>query len=194
MYKFTLETIHNYAIIILSSMIEKAWCKVFSKGEHVVYGTNGICLVDDIGPMRNSEDEDKLFYILRPVNSVSSVLYVPLDNSVLCGKMRYVYSKSQLVQVLDKVKSNSLDWIDDRKVRLNTFREMLHSGDIMTHILLVSCILDKKKLLDEAGKRLSDADDHVLRSAERIVSEEFAWVLDISKNEVGSYIQNYLEK
>lgn len=167
---------------------------MFSKGEYVVYGTNGICLVDDIGPMRNSEEEDKLFYILRPVNSTASVLYVPLDNSVLCGKMRYVYTKTQLEQVLTDVKVNSLAWIDDRKNRLNTFRDMLHNGDMTTHILLVSCIYEKKKLLDAAGKRLSDADDGILRSAERMVSEEFAWALGITKNEVSSYILNYLEK
>lgn len=167
---------------------------MFSKGEYVIYGTNGICLVDDIGPMRNSEEDDKLFYILRPVNSAASVLYVPLDNSLLCGKMRYVYTGEQLQEVLDKVKSNTLVWIDDRKTRINTFREMLHNGDMMTHILLVACIFEKKKLLDTAGKRLSDADDHILRSAERMVSEEFAWVLGIAKNEVSSYIQNYLAK
>ncbi len=167
---------------------------MFSKGEYVVYGTNGICLVDDIGPMRNSEEDDKLFYILRPVNSAASVLYVPLDNPILCGKMRYVYSAGQLEEVLDNVKAHSLDWIDDRKTRINTFREMLHNGDMKTHILLVACILEKKKLLDAAGKRLSDADDHVLRSAERMVSEEFAWSLKITKQEVGGYIQNYLGK
>ena len=105
----------------------------------------------------------------------------------------WVYAEQQ-DGVLADVKNNSLNWIDDRKVRLNTFREMLHSGDMMTHILLVSCILEKKKLLDAAGKRLSDADDHVLRSAERMVSEEFAWSLNIAKNEVGGYIQNYLDK
>lgn len=167
---------------------------MFSKGEYVVYGTNGICLVDDIGPMRNSEDEDKLFYILRPVNSAASVLYVPLDNSVLCGKMRYVYTKEQLDGVLTDVKNNSLDWIDDRKVRLNTFRDMLHNGDMATHILLVSCIYEKKKLLDAVSKRLSDADDGILRSAERMVSEEFAWALGITKNEVSGYILDFLEK
>ena len=165
---------------------------MFSKGDYVVYGTNGICLVDDIGPMRNSEEEDKIFYILRPVNGASSVLYVPLDNENLCSKMRYVYSREQLNEVLLQARENKLDWIDERKNRINSFRDMLHNGDMKTHILLVACIYRKKQALSTAGKRLSDADDHILRSAERMVAEEFAWALGISKGEVSGYIQNFL--
>ncbi len=164
---------------------------MFSKGEYVVYSTNGICLIEDIGPMRNSEEE-RQYYILRPNASSASVLYVPLDNTVLCGKMRYVFSTEQLNGILAQVKADALAWIDDRKTRMNTFKEMLHSGDMKSLILLAGCIYEKKENLAAQNKRLSDADDHVLRSAERIVQEEFAWSFGIEKSSVPEYIHNSL--
>ncbi len=165
---------------------------MFSKGEYVVYATNGICLIEDIGPMRNSEEQDKNYYILRPNNSPASVLYVPLDSAVLCAKMRNVFTKDELEQILADVRSDSFDWIDERKSRMNTFREMLHSGDMKVLILLAGCIYRKRDQLGQAGKRLSDADEHVLKSAVRIVEEEFAWVLGIPRTSVSSYIKDSL--
>lgn len=165
---------------------------MFSKGEYVVYATNGICLVEDIGPMRNCEEQDRAYYILRPNNSPASVLYVPLDNEILCAKMRYVFTKDALGQILEEVKTENFDWIDERKNRMNTFREMLHSGDIKVLILLAGCIHKKRAQLDQAGKRLSDADEHVLKSALRIVEDEFSWSLGIPKSSVGAYIKDSL--
>ena len=165
---------------------------MFSKGEYVVYATNGICLIEDIGPMRNSEDTDKTYYILRPNNSQASVLYVPLDSEILCAKMRYVFTKAELEQILADVKSDCFEWRDERKNRMNAFREMLHSGDMKVLILLAGCIYRKRDALDKAGKRLSDADEHVLKSAVRIVEEEFAWVLGIPRSGVSKYIKDSL--
>lgn len=165
---------------------------MFSKGEYVVYATNGICLIEDIGPMRNSEEQDKTYYILRPNNSQASVLYVPLDNEILCAKMRCLFTKDALEQILAEVRNDNFDWIDERKARMNTFREMLHSGDMKILILLAGCIHKKRASLDKAGKRISDADEHVFKSAVRIVEDEFSWVLGIPKSSVGAYIKDSL--
>lgn len=166
--------------------------EVFSKGEYVVYAINGICLIEDIGPMRNSEEDDKNYYILRPNNSPASVLYVPVDNSVLCGKMRVVFSKAEFDGILSQAKKECMDWIDDRKTRIARFREILLGGDIKALILLAGCIYKKRTLLNEAGKRLSDADEHFFKSAERIVEEELAWALKTSRTDAAEYLRTAL--
>ena len=164
---------------------------MFSKDEYVVYATNGVCLIEDIAPMRNSED-DRLYYILRPVSNGASVLYVPMDNSVLCEKMRYVFDETGLQNILDEVKAQSLEWVDDRKNRMNLFRQMLHGGNLKELILLADCIYKRGEYLEKAGKRLSDADDTVFRNAIRIVNDEFSWSLGIPKTSVNGYIMNYM--
>lgn len=166
---------------------------MFSKGEYVVYGTNGICLVEDIGPMRNSEESDRDFYVLRPKNSANSVLYVPVDNETLCNKMRYVFTSGQLNEILSSVKDSRLEWIDDRKTRMVVFRELLHGGEFRNLVLLAQCVYTKQLQLSAVGKRVSDADDGMYRSAERMVTDEFMWAFQKNKSEVLEYICNFLK-
>ena len=116
---------------------------MFLKGEYVVYAVNGICLVEEIGPMRNSEEDDKTYYILRPNNSPASVLYVPVDNPLLCGKMRNVFSKEEFDNIISQVKDRRMNWIDDRKKRIAAFKEILLHGDMKSLMLLADCIYRK---------------------------------------------------
>ncbi len=165
---------------------------MFSKGEYVVYAVNGVCLVEEIGPMRNSEEDDKTYYILRPNNNPSSVLYVPVDNPLLCGKMRYVFSKDEFDNIIAQAKNERMDWIDDRKKRISSFKEILLQGDTKSLMLLADCIYRKRLSLNQAGKRLSDADEHFFRSAERIVEEELAWVLGTQRSGALEYLNKAL--
>ena len=42
--------------------------ELFGKGEYIVYGTTGVCLVTDITSMSaNGQDQEKLYYVLEPV-------------------------------------------------------------------------------------------------------------------------------
>lgn len=165
---------------------------MFSKGENVVYAVNGVCLIEEIGPMRNSEEDDKTYYILRPHNNPASVLYVPVDNPLLCGKMRNVFSKNEFDNIIAQVKNERMEWIDDRKKRIASFKEMLLQGDTKTLMLLADCIYRKRLALNTAGKRLSDADEHFFRAAERIVEEELAWVLGTQRSGALEYINSAL--
>lgn len=165
---------------------------MFLKGEYVVYAVNGICLVEEIGPMRNSEEDDKTYYILRPNNSPASVLYVPVDNPLLCGKMRNVFSKEEFDNIISQVKDRRMNWIDDRKKRIAAFKEILLHGDMKSLMLLADCIYRKKLLLNQAGKRLSDADEHCYRAAERIVEEELAFVLGTPRSGALEYLNKAL--
>ena len=46
---------------------------MFQKGEYIVYGQHGICLVEDITHLNMSEaDEKKLYYVLVPVGTRGS--------------------------------------------------------------------------------------------------------------------------
>ena len=73
-------------------------------------------------------------------------------------------------------------WIDDEKKRSNKFKTMLKSGKCEDLIELIS----NKRYL----KKLNKADKEIIKEAERLVSEEFAIILNISPKEVNSYISS----
>ena len=57
---------------------------------------------------------------------------------------------------------------------------------------MIRCIYEKKRELARQGKKLSVTDTTTLRSAEKLVEEEFAWVLDLDPEEVPAFIRKRL--
>ncbi len=103
--------------------------------------------------------------------------------------MRYVLSEKAILAILRGVKNSSINWIDDRKTRVQSFYDILHNGSHEELLLMIGCIYLKGRELSEIGKRLSDSDSGILRSAEKIVREEFAFALGVEGEKVGEFIR-----
>lgn len=54
---------------------------MFSVGEYVVYGGNGVCLIDGIGMPQCAAQGEKAYYFLAPV-SYQGMIYAPVDGTV----------------------------------------------------------------------------------------------------------------
>lgn len=167
-------------------------CK-YKVGEYVVYGTSGICKITDIKNMTLSPIiGERNYYILEQINSKMSVIYVATDNETLCAKLRNVLSEKDILDILHGAKENSINWIEDRKLRTQTFSSIISSGSYEDLLLMIRCIYLKSRELAEMRKHLSDSDASILRNAERIVREEFAFSLSIPSEQVGEYIRREL--
>lgn len=169
--------------------------KEHETGDHVVYGSSGVCCVEEIRTCRITPDmplED--YYILKPLNNPSSTVFVPMGNKMLRSKMRSVMTREEIRSLLESVAESELDWIDDRKERINTFRGILAKGDRRELILLIRCILGRIQALEHGRKKVSASDQDILQSAERTVKEEFSFSLGIPPEEVLAYIRNRLSE
>lgn len=165
----------------------------FKIGDYIIYGSSGICLIEDIRPFSFSlTDEPSEHYVLKPQNSKNSVLYVPTDNELLKKKMRAVLTKEEIDGILLNVRHEELEWVEDRKQRSADFKEIIASGNQKRLILLIRCIYLRDKVVRENGKKLSASDSDVLSTAERMVREEFAFALDIPTSGVDRYIRSVL--
>jgi len=55
-------------------------------------------------------------------------------------------------------------------------------------------LLEHKRQQIEAGRKFHQCDENFLRDAQKLLSDEFALVLGISKESVADYIRNALEQ
>lgn len=167
----------------------------FKTGQHVIYSTNGLCLIKDIQYMSFIPGtEAKDYYILKPIRGNSSTIYVPTDNDTLMGKMRHVMTKEEIDKLLSSIKSQKITWEDNRKIRTENFHNTLINGVNADLLLMISCIYMKKKEMQTISKTLSASDSKFLENAEKLVEEEFAFTLDIPPSEVGKYIRSILDQ
>lgn len=163
----------------------------YKKGDYVNYASSGVCLIEDI---RNVAciGKDSMFYVLKPIKDKKSTVYVPVGNEVLTAKMRYIMTKTEIDDLLKSIKSSDISWIDDRKVRSQSFKTILKRGDMRELINLVSCIYLKKLEFTALGKHLSATDEDILSQAESMIDNEFCFVLKLDGKKTGEYIRSSL--
>ena len=166
----------------------------FDIGEYVSYGINGMCNIDDIRPMQLSQSVEKMmYYILRPESNPKSTIFVPVNNQKLVSKMRELMTKDEINAMLVRMKDRTLEWEKDVRFRTESFHEILNNGVNQDLILMIRCLHRKRQELVQLGKKLPARDSNTLKTAERLVEEEFAHVLHIKCEEVSDYIRDVLD-
>lgn len=165
---------------------------MFSINEIVSYGSTGICKIEDIRSEKLN-GHNASYYILKPVYSPDSTVYLPIDNEALTSKMRYILTKQDVDSLIKRINKNSIDWIDNDQQRAETFGKIISSGIHNDILLLIKCLYNKKISLQNSNKKFHAADEKMLCAAEKIINEEFAYVLNIEPKDVNNYISCHVD-
>lgn len=161
----------------------------FAKGSTVVYGSNGICIVDDIKAM-SFGGETEMYYVLKPVSKRGATLYVPFSKEKLVNKMRQVLDKEEIDHILEGEDRYEIPWPDIRNERNELFASVITDADTRKLLALIRCIYQRKQQRLDAGKALSSGDEIALKTAEKLIEEEFAFALGCKPSEVRKYIKS----
>ncbi len=166
--------------------------KRFNKDEVLVYDIFGLCMVKEIKSMSFIKTEPKQdYYVLSPLSGSSTVYYVPVNSEKALTKLRRPLTKAELDNLLSESAEKELEWIENRQLRSESFRNVFEKGITPELVSLIKCIYSHKTVLSERGKKLSANDETVFSGAERLLNEEFAFVLGIEKDQVREYIGRY---
>ena len=156
----------------------------FRTGEHVIYKNNGVCRIDDIRIMTFG-DTKKKYYVLSPLSG--GTVYVPTEGP-LPLKMKKVPAKEDVDRLIAQAEHSELKWIENSKLRILTFDKLLASSDRSAILWLVKVLSARKENEATKNKRLCANEERILSAAEKIITEEFAFALNLDKKEVIPYI------
>lgn len=165
---------------------------MFSVGEYIVYGLNGVCRVEEIGPMNMSGVEsDKIYYTLLPLYTKGSRVFTPVDNQKVV--MRPVITKQEACQLIDDMPSiDGIEVVDDKRREL-AYKEAVKTCDCRELIRIINTALKRKEERLAQGKKMSACDERYLKQAQDTLYGEFAISLKIEKGEVQDFITNRME-
>lgn len=155
---------------------------MFSVGQKVLYGSNGVCSVEGV-TMRRIGKDDIEYYVLKPVCSAGSTLFVPTANRALCEKIREVLSADEIRSVLDAPASEE-EWIENKALRSERFREIISRGNFTELIAMIRRIHAHAEEVSANGKRLHASDERLLREAEKMICDEISLSLSIDRSDV----------
>lgn len=161
---------------------------MFRIGETVSYGAEGLCSITAIEEMKLGGTKGK-YYVLKPIYRPNATVYVPAENELLVGRMHPVLSAQEIHELLIKAAREESFWIEDANERRTQYSKLLLTGDRYGVARMILALFGKRQQLSAAGKRLRNGDDQFLREGEKLLYEEFAYVLDIPRKDVAEYVQ-----
>lgn len=165
---------------------------MFSVGEMIIYGGEGVCTIEKIDSMNISGvSKDKKYYYLTPLYR-GGTIYAPIDTPVF---MRNLISKDEALALIDKIPTIEADVFSSINIRLLSehYQSIIKSYKCEDLVKVMKAIYKKQQIAFEKGKRLGSVDERFLQKAENMLFGELAVALDIKKDEVDDFIRNKLE-
>ncbi len=156
---------------------------MFSVGDKIIYGENGVCTVESIGPLAMSgAPKDKLYYYLSPLIG-SGTYFTPVDSSAF---MRPVMSRDEAEALIDSMPGIQPAICNDNRFNhVDAFYKELfkqHSCEA-----LVSIVKGLRSRMAEKKTKSSRA-EATMKRAKDILHGELSVALDMDIKDVEGYI------
>lgn len=164
---------------------------MYKIGDTVIYRNDGVCTIAEI-TVRMFKEKETEYYVLNPVHNENAEIFVPKGNPDLVSKMRKVLTKEQIMDIIEAMPQENSIWINNESERKEKYREILNLGDRKELVRLIKTLYIHKQNQKQCGRKLHLADEKFLRDAEKILYDEFAFVLEIKPDEVIDFIASKL--
>ena len=148
---------------------------MFEKGEKIIYGKTGVCMVEDIAE-RAVPDGKRLYYTLRPIYQSGNVIFAPADSDKIF--MRPIITRQEaekLIEDVPKIRESALSEEFSEETEIRSCEELLQ---------LAISIYERRKEARRLKRKLSFTYENRLRKAEQVLFGELAAVLDIEPESV----------
>lgn len=159
---------------------------MFKINDYVVYGLNGVCMVEDIEKMilKNQELE---YYILSPINNKKMTIKIPVDNKTM--SIRELMSENEVMNLIECISKRETIEIEDYRKKSQEYKTIIRSGNVLEIIKVINSINLEKNEKASLGKKINKTEDDILVSAKKQLYQEISIVLGININDVEEYIK-----
>lgn len=166
---------------------------MFNINDYVVYGSEGVCLVEEIGhPAISGLDSSKQYYTLAPIYR-SGKIYTPVDSPIL---VRLVITKEVAKGIILKIGSigYELDVPKNIKLANQYYKELVRSYDCEKLISIIKYVLAKQREFSLIKKNIPAVDLNFMKIAEEMLFGEFAFALEADPKDVREEIIRICEQ
>lgn len=165
---------------------------MFNVNDTVVYGASGVCVISEVKEME-VHGFARAYYVLDPVDSAASRVFIPVENKNLTSKIKRIMSKDEAISMLND-KTSYAPWVEERRERAEKYSEIISGGDKREILSVMRMLYGAKLKAESEGKKQYIADKRIMNLAEKIIGEEFSYVMDMPKGNIAQYIYERMEQ
>jgi len=160
---------------------------MYQIGELIVYGSEGVCRVMEIGPLGlDGADRERLYYTLAPLYRDGKV-FIPVDTNVF---MRPILSRSEAEKLVASIPDIEAEVCKERNPRLlgEYYQDMMRSHSCDSMVRLIKTAYRKTQARRARGGKPGQVDERYLKWAEDLLYGELAAALGMDRGQVRAYI------
>ncbi len=166
---------------------------MFAKGDYIVYGSTGICVIEDITTMElPGIAKDRLYYVMQPYHQAGNRIFTPVDNPKMT--LRRIMTREEVLALIDEIPSIEQIGIVEEKLREQRYKEYIRSCECRNWIRIMKTLYHRKQERVLQGKKVTATDERYFKMAEDNLYTEFSISLDLPKQEIESYIAARIEE
>lgn len=166
---------------------------MFQVNDTIMYGTQGICTIVDITE-KDFMGVKKEYYVLKPMNDKAATLFAPVNNEKVEGKMRRILTEMEIYQLIESMPKEKTKWIANENQRKEEYKKIISNGNHQELIRMIKALYLHKQEREAEGKHLYLSDERFFKEAERILYDEFQYVLNIKREEMLPMIFEKIEE
>ena len=156
---------------------------MFQVNDTIMYGTQGICKIVEIAE-KDFMGTKKEYYVLKPMKDAAATLFAPVNNEKIESKMRRILTEQEIYALIEAMPKEEANWIKNENERKEQYKQIIASGNHMELIKMIKALYLHKQEREADGKHLYLSDERFFKEAERILYDEFQYVLNIKREEL----------
>ena len=166
---------------------------MFQIGDVVVYTTYGICRVENIIDMNFNGNLTK-YYVLVPLSEAKTELTIPVDNPITNARLHELLSEDEITEIIDEIPYLEPFWIPNDNERKKAFNEIIKKGNRKDTLQMLRSVKKHQLSLKDKVRKLHACDEQVMHDAEKLIVDEFSYVLKKDKVEVYNVVNDMILK
>ena len=165
----------------------------YEVGDFVSKPVTGICEIEAIlYPSPQDEKNDKLYYLMKPIEDEKEKIYVPVSSQV--SRLRLCLTKDEAWDLIERIPEIPTAWTDNEKMREQKYKEAVKANDPEALVAIIKMIYQRKQKRLSQGKKCTATDARYFQVAENLLYMELGAALGKPKQEVCETIVDYINK
>lgn len=165
---------------------------MYQIGELIVYGAEGVCRVESVGPLEmRGAQKGVEYYTLSPLYREGKI-FTPVDTTVYTRPVMTKEEARELIALMPTIPEEVYENSNPRLLNEH-YQVFLKSYDCVELVRLIRAIYAKGRGVAERGRHLGQVDERSMKRAEEMLHGELAAALDMPVENVKDYICKAME-
>ena len=150
---------------------------MYNVGDIVIYTLYGICTIAE-ETERVFNGSNAKYFVLVPLSDSKTRITIPAENPIILARLHNLLSIDEALAILEEIPFLENYWVDNDNQRKREFSDIVKGGNRKEILKMMKSIYNHAQGLKNKGRKLHVSDEQSMRDGEKLILDEFAYVLN----------------